>query len=434
MIGLIIQNLILEKFWIWVNIEKKIIMRILWITNILLPPLCEALNLPIPVVGGWMYSSAAKLIEDNSITLAVATVYQGKEYKDIQIGSIRYFLLPLNGSSMLKYHKKLEHYWHIVKNDFIPDVIHIHGTEYPHGLAYVRACGAKNVVVSIQGLLSCYYHYYYYGLTKRNILQNITFRDSLRQDDIFQQKNKMKRRSKYEKELLASVNHIIGRTSWDKAHVWAINPNAIYHYCNETLRQEFYNHTWNYENCEKHTIFISQAGYPIKGLHMMMKALQIVKQFYPDVKLYVAGDDITKKTWYRLSGYGKIIKNMIHKYSLKGHVIFTGPLDEKAICHRYLASNLFVCPSSIENSPNSLGEAQLLGVPYLAAYVGGVYDLTKNHGARLYRFEEFEMLAYKICESFNSDRIAVVDDEVRMRHNAFFNKSALVSIYNTIIQ
>ena len=407
-------------------------MNILWITNIMLPPLCEVLNLPVPVVGGWMYSSASKLIEDNSVNLAVATIYQGEEYKDVQVGAIRYFLLPLNGHSNLKYNKHLEQYWRIIKNNFNPDVVHIHGTEYPHGLAYVRACGGENVVVSIQGLLSCYY-YYYYGLSDVDILTNITLRDILRQDNIFQQRNKMKKRSTYEKEIISSANHIIGRTSWDKAHVWAINPNAIYHHCNETLRPEFYKHSWNYDKCEKHSIFMSQAGYPVKGLHLMLKALAIVKKFYPDVKLYIAGDDITKKPWYRLSGYGKIIKKMIRSFSLDNQVFFTGPLDEVSICDRYLSSNLFVSPSTIENSPNSLCEAQLLGMPYLASYVGGVADLTEGHNEHLYRFEEYEMLAWKICYIFDTDKFSINNPNAYKRHNSNYNKQTLVSIYRKII-
>jgi glycosyltransferase involved in cell wall biosynthesis len=42
---------------------------------------------------------------------------------------------------------------------------------------------------------------------------------------------------------------------------------------------------------------------------------------------------------------------------------------------RYLSSALFVCPSTIENSPNSLGEAMLLGMPCISADVGGVRSI-----------------------------------------------------------
>ena len=79
-------------------------MKILWITNIMLPPLCEKLGLKVPVVGGWMYSSAKNLVEDSDITLAVATVYEGNEIVDIQIGKIHYFLLPLKHKDRTKYH------------------------------------------------------------------------------------------------------------------------------------------------------------------------------------------------------------------------------------------------------------------------------------------------------------------------------------------
>lgn len=32
-------------------------MKILWITNIPLPPICESIGIAVPPVGGWMYSS-----------------------------------------------------------------------------------------------------------------------------------------------------------------------------------------------------------------------------------------------------------------------------------------------------------------------------------------------------------------------------------------
>ena len=39
---------------------------------------------------------------------------------------------------------------------------------------------------------------------------------------------------------------------------------------------------------------------------------------------------------------------------------------------------MFVCPSSIENSPNSVGEAMLLGMPVVCAEVGGVADILED--------------------------------------------------------
>ena len=57
---------------------------------------------------------------------------------------------------------------------------------------------------------------------------------------------------------------------------------------------------------------------------------------------------------------------------LEDKVSFLGPLNAEQMKAEYLRSNVFLCPSSIENSPNSLGEAQMLGVPCVASYVGGI--------------------------------------------------------------
>lgn len=40
-----------------------------------------------------------------------------------------------------------------------------------------------------------------------------------------------------------------------------------------------------------------------------------------------------------------------------------------------LNANMFLLPSAIENSPNALGEAQMLGVPCVSSRVGGVEDM-----------------------------------------------------------
>lgn len=374
-------------------------MKVLWITNIMMPPLAKAKALPVPAIGGWMYSSLKRLHAQNGIELAVATLYNGKKYDASCIDGIKYYLLPLDGGKTVEYNPGLEAYWHRVHDDFNPDVVHIHGSEYPHGLAYINACGPNGVVVSIQGLISVYTRYYASGIAFSDT-KKTTFRDKIRRDGILRGQKSFEKRGRFEIELLSHVNHIIGRTEWDKAHAWAINPKAQYHHCGETLRDSFYSHKWSYDNCEPHSIFVSQASYPIKGVHMLFKALPLVLRHYPDTKVYVAGYDPTAAPWWRIDGYGKYLKKQIARLGISEHIEFTGMLDEKAMCDRYLKSNLFVCCSAIENSPNSLGEAQLLGMPYVASFVGGVPEIAGMNADVLYRFEETEMLAKKICDIF----------------------------------
>lgn len=413
-------------------------MNVLWITNILLPKAAESIGLNAPVTGGWMQSSAKAILqEDKFLKLAVATVSPCvSDIKRIEKDNVIYFILPLKGDKT-KYQKSLEPLWRRVYDNFHPDVVHLHGTEYAHGLAYQNACPKENLVVSIQGLTSAYYYYYYYGLTNWDILSNITFRDVIKQCNLWQQKWKFRQRGEIEKQILRNVNHIIGRTSWDKAHVWAINPNVEYHFCNETLRRGFYEGNWQYDKCEPYSIFVSQAGYPIKGLHQLLKAMPLVLRQYPNAKIYVAGVDITKSDTFndklRLSGYGLYIKRLIKKLRLTDKIQFTGPLDEESMLKRYLRSNVFLSPSTIENSPNSLGEAQLLGVPCIASYVGGTADLMKGNENCLYRFEEIEMLADKICSVFGDYSFSVNLQEIaKQRHDAKVNAKRLIEIYNKI--
>lgn len=263
-------------------------MNILWITNIIMPE-AEALMTSSTVLkasGGWMVGLASQLVKNNNICLTIATVSKRvSTIKRLQGENITYYILPL---------KSYETCWLSVRDDVKPDVIHLHGTEYPWGKSYVDTCGPEHVVVSIQGMLSAYY-YYYYGLSAWTFIRNATI-GSILFGGTLKGKHNFKRDSKREIALLQKVHHVIGRTSWDRAHTWAINPDAKYHFCNEILRQEFFDGSkWEYDKCSKHTIFLSQSTSPIKGLHQILKAMPLILRHYPNAKVRIAGGDITQR-------------------------------------------------------------------------------------------------------------------------------------------
>ena len=403
-------------------------MNILWITNLILPAMSKHLGLPKNPAGGWMSSSLDKLKAKTDFNLAVATVYSGKELVVQKIDGVTYYLVPLSGKSISKYNKSLESAWKLVKAEFKPDVIHIHGTEFPHGLAWIRSCGADRCVISIQGLVSVISRYY--NVEDEKIAR--TIRDIFRKDSIKDTQRIFAKRGEYEHEMLSSVHYVIGRTEWDRSHCWAINPAAKYHYCGETLRDIFYKNTWSYAGCEPFRIFVSNGTSPIKGLHKIIEAMPLILRHYPHAKIYVAGNDPTAVPWYRITGYGKYIKKLLDRYCLWGKVIFTGSLDETKMCEQYLKSNIFICCSSIENSPNSLGEAQLLRMPYLTSYVGGTPDIASSTPETLYRYEETEMLAARICDIFAKGEHIIPQTAELTRYDADTNLRTLVSIYHHI--
>lgn len=419
-------------------------MKILWITNIVFPEAQSLLlgNGALKSSGGWLLGAAEALINMPDVKLVVASLSQQvKSLTRLEGEKITYYILPY-GKGNIRINHDYEPLWKQVRDAESPDVIHIHGTEFTHGLAYVEACGANHVCVSIQGLVSAISLYYYAGLTHGEIRRSATLYSTFH-GGLFSAAKSFQTRGECEKELLRKVGHIIGRTTWDKAHTWAINPQAEYHYAGETLRKSFYEEPfWQYERCVPHSIFLSQAGSPIKGLHMVLKALPIVLKHYPDTTIRVAGFDICKcesmVDRLRISDYGKMLRTIIKKNGLEGKVTFTGPLDGDGMRREYLSANVFICPSAIENSPNSLGEAQLLGVPVLASYVGGIPDMMKGDEDHLYRFEEVEMLAQKMCQIFSRKehhpQTSIMREQALNRHDSEKNVKELIGIYQSIVQ
>jgi glycosyltransferase involved in cell wall biosynthesis len=418
-------------------------MKILWICNIPLPEASELLNeRPIPF-GGWLVNASEVLSKFKHIELAFAFPKNGLcNVKTLHGKKTKYYAFPpVNESdSIINNNKYLEK----IIDDSKPDIVHIFGTEFSHTLAMVNICRNKNIntIISIQGLVSVISKHYMASLPQK-VQNRFTFRDFIKQDNLKQQQKKFAKRGVFEIESLQKVNHIIGRTTWDNACTSQINPNAYYHHCNEILRDEFYKHTWNLNRCEKHSIFISQGSYPIKGLHFMLEAMTLILKQFPDTKLYIGGQNITKsdslKEKLKLSSYGKYIKELIQRFDLENKVIFTGILDEQQMCERHLISHVFVCPSSIENSPNSLGEAMLLGVPCVASDVGGVVDMLKHKDEGfVYPADAPYMLAHYICEIFSDDSLAKkISSNAKSRamitHNRDVNSNRLKEIYKNII-
>lgn len=231
---------------------------------------------------------------------------------------------------------------------------------------------------------------------------------------------------------------MIGRTTWDQANCLVLNGDLKYFHVEELLRTPFYNYSWSYEKCEKYSIFISQVYTPIKGFHVLIKAVSILKKKYPNVKVYIAGNDILNKNYLTLRGYGKICKKLISKYNVADNIRFTGKLTAEQMCSHYLKANVYVCCSLIENSPNSLCEAQIIGTPVVSSYVGGTPDfVTHKENGFLYRSEDYEMLAYYVDIVFElKEKIADISDCERqtalLRHSRSNYGNILLNVYKNL--
>ena len=430
-------------------------MRILWICNIMLPIIAKHLNRESSVKEGWLTGLAEQVLahgEKNGIELGISFPVEPElrgleEHFKVRIQgkecNVSAFGFCENTARPDKYDVKLEEEFKTIFENYKPDVIHCFGTEYPHTLAAVRACPDRNrILLGIQGICFAIAKVYRADLPAK-ICRRFTLRDFLKGDNILLQQKKFCRRGELEKEALKLAGHVTGRTRWDRATVQEVNPNLHYHLMNETLRPIFYEGQWNPQSCRPHSIFISQGDYPIKGLHYVLWALPEILKKYPDTHVYVAGQSIirygTLKEKLKISSYGKYLLEQMKKLKLEEKVTFLGKLSAEEMKKQYLASHLFLCPSAVENSPNSLGEAMLLRVPCVAAAVGGIPSMMSEQEGILYEGGSTEALVQAVLSMWEDEtRRKECTANARRRalcnHDADTNYHTLLKIYTDICQ
>ena len=159
----------------------------------------------------------------------------------------------------------------------------------------------------------------------------------------------------------------MGRTEWDRAYVSLYAPQAHYFHCEEALRLEFFAPTTR--STPKTPLFISTLSGPLyKGHDVILKTAKVLCETgHGDFEWRVFGvGDVRfaeRKTGIRASDV---------------HVRPMGNIPAERLRDELLSCTAYVHPSYIDNSPNSVCEAQVLGVPVVATNVGGVSSIVDD--------------------------------------------------------
>lgn len=409
-------------------------MKVLWLCNIVLPEFSGEFGLRKYHTGGWITSMLHQLERREGVDVAVCCpIIDEWRMKDGVCGGHQYYAFPFFNR---EYRECVKERFREILKDYAPDIVHIWGTEFPHTLAMVNACQEMGlldkVAVNIQGLVSVYAQHYYADVPGRYITMSAEGYPTLKEEHdgfVF--------RGKYEAGALRKVRYVIGRTDWDEACAMRINPNVRYYFCNETLRDVFYEHAgeWSYDNCEKHSIFVSQAGYPVKGFHYLLKAMPEVLRHHPDAHIYVSGDNVMKPDQRgNVRPYGQYLGTLVQEYGLEGHITFLGMLSGQEMIAQYKRANVFVSASTVENESNSLSEAVLIGCPVVYSLVGGVVSREKAIGGFGYQHDAEYMLSYYINKVFGQQRFPCNYEAVRTFTDGETNTKTLCKIYQMIIE
>lgn len=408
-------------------------MKILWLTN---TPSRYMLEKGGYNGGGWISSLELELAKCNKIKLGVCFVMDNQpavvERDEITYFPISKYKTKLNKWISYFFHSDKKHNFLLQRildiiNVFKPDIIHVFGTEQPFGLI-ARETDIP-VIIHVQGLLGpCFNAFLPPGFNINDFLYASynplkIYKNYLLYNEFF------KRGAKRELDILKCCKHYIGRTEWDRNFIESYSQGSNYKLCNEILRPIFYTAEPRTVSPLKLTICSTISGVPFKGFDMILKCAKLLKeQVNIDFEWNVFGN-IDAKQYERSFN----IKSSVYNINILGVV------DANNLVKYISNSTCFVHPSYIDNSPNSVCEAQMLGCPVIAQNVGGLSSLI-THGITGFLVpanDPFYMVNYIIKLYKDSTLNQQIGKEARkvaeMRHDKKIIIDSLIDIYNDLI-
>lgn len=389
--------------------------------------------------GGWISSLEESLRKSINIELGISFFMPGEPFK-IKDKNVTYY--PIDNSGLDNkaltlipgYYKKyerstwssFENLFKTVVDDFLPDIIQVFGSEEQFGL--VSHITNVPVVLHIQGLINPYVNaffppgispnkYLYHDLNPISILKR------LRHLHLWNMA------AMREIEILKCIKYYLGRTTWDKRLVHVFNANSSYYEGGEVLRSVFYK-GGERELPQKITVVTTISSPMYKGFDIILKAANILKhQFNLDFDWHVYGDIDPNFTEHFV---GINHKNV--------NVILKGVATAEQLRMAMLNATVYVHGSYIDNSPNSVCEAQILGVTPIVTDVGGVSSLVEdNKTGYVVPSNDPYQIAYLIkmlhSEKSKNMQIGLTAREVALRrHDKDRIVSTLIGTYKSILK
>jgi glycosyltransferase involved in cell wall biosynthesis len=359
--------------------QAKVLVRVLWFVNITPASISRETGGGSQHYGGWIDSLLELVKERPEIELGVALPGKGKARKFVKDNVSYYPLLDHAATSKIGrvaarlFHKigapqQVNDYVDVV-NDFQPALVHIFGTELAYGLVAPRV--NVPVVIQLQGNLTEYLKTMFVGLSFAKQLRFGSKPDLILGRGHIHAYYTMKKSAAREREIFSSCHYVIGRTDWDKRVSRALAPKSRYYYCSEPLRREIFLKTWQPPKNERPVLVTIMRDSSYKGLECLIGAFFFVKQKVPDVRLKVIGTTLDEP-------YSKMMQKVFPALRFEEAIEFFGVLPPGQIAEELASCNCYVHPSHIENSPNSICEAMVMGVPIVSTNVGGIPSILED--------------------------------------------------------
>lgn len=359
-------------------------MRVLWLTNTpsCYQPVGKRLLKGHYNGGGWISSAEKALADNDSVTLAVSFILDGQPKKAEQ-GRVTYYPVKSQGTNrLLKIKDKLmalfmkpetyetlnwpfflEQFRRIIE-DFKPEIIHVWGSEQWFGLVWKVT--DVPVILHLQGIINPYRNAF--------LFSGVSWREMIKGQKGLMEKMKARHMMKKwqgaayrEKEIFKGVTACLGRTNWDRRVAYCLNQKARYYHVDEILRRPFYE-AFARDIPTKLTIITTISSPPYKGYDLVLKTAKLLKENLG-----------MEFVW---NCYGNIEPRFVEKSVGICHtnvnVNLMGVATSEQLRMAELSATLYFHSSYIDNSPNSLCEAQMLGLPVVSTNVGGIPSLVSD--------------------------------------------------------
>jgi len=413
-------------------------LKVLWFSNT--PANSdEYFNKQLAGTGGWL-KSLDKAIQ-NRVELHVV-FYHNDNINNFIYESTYYYPIPKHKNILSRlrgrifneiiYKEHLYIYLDLIKS-IDPDIIHIHGTEGPFssilGQTYIP------VAVSLQGIITVISHKYCSGIDKKFLkIKNTSFQNmsSILFPSSF--KSSMSRFIKRHKREIMNLKHckyVIGRTEWDKRISRILAPESQYFHSNEILRDSFYRVAWENNRGHKLILHTTTSNSFYKGFETVCLALHEINKLGIDIEWRIAG--INKNDLIV-----KVVQKKIRDKFPRKNLVLLGRFSAQELIRLMLQADIYVMPSHIENSPNTLCEAMILGMPCITTFVGGTGSLLKDgqEGVLIQDGDPWAMAGAVLDLKNDPEKAAYLGKNAReralKRHEKDSVVNGLIDIYQTI--
>ena len=396
--------------------------------------------------GGWIGALQTELTKRYP-GLELGITFASSDSEALKEGNVTYF--PVRTTDEDDISKGIDRLFHSEKyrlnrlaqgmkkvlDDYKPDVVHVWGIEVPS--AAIIPLIDRPFVVHIQGLLSQILYAYLppsfseYDLRKAsNYLNPLNWLKSCVGKTAFGSYKAFRRAAEREIKYGKYVNSWIGRTEWDHIVSQMLSPGSRYYHCEELMRNDFNNVKWHYHySGDILRLHSSLSGPWYKGIDVVLKTALVLQCQGVNFEWNV----------YGVAADAEIVKYFSKHFLIEPNkvgILFHGQVDGKTIRDGLLSSDVYVHPSYIENSSNAIAEAQMLGVPTIAQFVGGIPSMLKNESGVLVAPNEPYIMASKImdmrrqdiAEGYSQRALAVASK----RQNTDKTCADLMKIYETV--